>query len=821
MNYKNYKLTRFLSTAVLGAVAIIGNANAVASSSETVTTSDRAITLEKIMSDPSWIGNTPKGAKWLPDSRHITYTQNVANSAIDKVVRLDTQAGSDKTKAAQVGLDALHTVKLTQTVYNDTHAAYVFNGDIFVTNLRSNKTRQITFTSAKESSPQWLLDGSLGYWQRQTFFTVDLDSNVTKELFNVVMAEAPTAPEGPKDIIAKEQHQLIGYVAKEFAKKQERFSHAQELKEQNQAANKPTFYFGKGQLLRTAKVSPKGDKVLVVTAPKTQRRGENDLMPNYIGQDGRIQFEKVRRRVADAKPVQQSFFVVDLITKEVKELAISDLPDFDKDVLASVKAENAEALGKTYESKPSPRHINLIVDWTWDQSAVQWHPKGNQVAIMLEAWDNKDRWLATVDFKKNKFLTQHQLHDDAWINYTFNDFGWFPNSEKLYYLSEESGYSHLYTKQLKDKRAKQLTKGEFEVSQVKLDKQGKSFFFRANVNHPGEYHIYRLSSEAKKEGAPSPLTSELIGDNNYKLSPDESKLLISHSSLLRPTELYLVDLSSKHTTKLTDTVSAEFKAMPFKAPKIIAVPSSHTDKPIYARLYLPENYKEGEARRAVIFNHGAGYLQNSHKGWSGYFREFMFHNMLAEQGYVVLDMDYRASKGYGRDWRTAIYRQMGTPETQDLVDGVDWLVNNANVDRERVGTYGGSYGGFMTFMALFTEPDLFQAGAALRPVTDWAHYNDGYTSNILNRPEDDMIAYRRSSPIYFAEGLSKPLLINAPMIDDNVFFVDVVRLVQRMIELEKEDFETAIYPVEPHGFREPSSWLDEYRRIYKLFEENL
>ena len=223
----------------------------------------------------------------------------------------------------------------------------------------------------------------------------------------------------------------------------------------------------------------------------------------------------------------------------------------------------------------------------------------------------------------------------------------------------------------------------------------------------------------------------------------------------------------------------------------------------------------------MIFNHGAGYLQNSDLGWSGYFREFFFHNLLVQQGYVVMDMDFRASKGYGRDWRTAIYRQMGTPEIQDLVDGVEWLVKNANVDRKRIGTYGGSYGGFMTFMALFKEPELFQAGAALRPVSDWAYYNHPYTSNILNTPDIDPIAYERSSPIYFTQGLKKPLLINAPMVDDNVFFQDVVRLVQRLIEQEIIHFETAIYPVEPHGFRQPSSWLDEYRRIHKLFEQNL
>lgn len=312
---------------------------------------------------------------------------------------------------------------------------------------------------------------------------------------------------------------------------------------------------------------------------------------------------------------------------------------------------------------------------------------------------------------------------------------------------------------------------------------------------------------------------------DYTLSPDQSKLLLRHSKITMPTELYVAEAKANTTaTRLTNTVSDAFLAKKLTAPKIVAVPSSHTDQPIYAKVYYPADYQEGETgktRKAVIFNHGAGYLQNSHMGWSGYFREFMFHSLLADEGYVVMDMDYRASKGYGRDWRTAIYRQMGTPETQDLADGVKWMADNANVNTQAVGTYGGSYGGFMTFMALFTAPDLFQSGAALRPVTDWAHYNTGYTANILNHPDVDPIAYERSSPIYYAEGLKKHLLINAPMVDDNVFFQDSVRLVQRLIELEKENFETAIFPVEPHGFVQPSSWLDEYRRIYKLFKETL
>lgn len=121
----------------------------------------------------------------------------------------------------------------------------------------------------------------------------------------------------------------------------------------------------------------------------------------------------------------------------------------------------------------------------------------------------------------------------------------------------------------------------------------------------------------------------------------------------------------------------------------------------------------------------AGDLQNAHQGWSGYFREFMFHSLLAHRGCVVLDMDYRASAGYGRDWRTAIYRHMGRPEVDDLLEGRSWLGEQYGVDIERVGLYGGSYGGFLTMMALFQEPGTFACGAALRPVTDWAHYNHG------------------------------------------------------------------------------------------------
>jgi dipeptidyl aminopeptidase/acylaminoacyl peptidase len=442
--------------------------------------------------------------------------------------------------------------------------------------------------------------------------------------------------------------------------------------------------------------------------------------------------------------------------------------------------------------------------------------------VQLRSIDNKDRWLATIDPREPVVKVQHRLTDNAWINWDYNEFGWMPDGRTLWYLSEESGFSHLYTKRVNAKRMRQLTSGKFVVREAAVNAQGSDFYVVANRTHPGNYEVYRVAAGG---GELEQLTS-LSGVVEFSLSPTGDRLLLRRSYMDRHADLYVQPaVAGAETMRLTDTVSEQFKSIDWIIPEIVAVPSSQVSEPIYTKLYLPADYAdgrpEGETWPAVMFVHGAGYTQNAHMGWPYYFREFMFHTVLANEGYIVIDMDYRASKGYGREWRTAIYRNMGHPELEDFKDGIDWLVKNYRVDRNRVGIYGGSYGGFMTFMALFLEPDLFAAGAALRPVADWMHYNHTYTSNILNTPVIDPAAYQRSSPINYVQNLTKPLLIASGMQDDNVFFQDSVLVVQRLIELKKENFEFAMYPLDPHGFVHPNSWLDEYRRIYKLMNRHL
>jgi dipeptidyl aminopeptidase/acylaminoacyl peptidase len=317
--------------------------------------------------------------------------------------------------------------------------------------------------------------------------------------------------------------------------------------------------------------------------------------------------------------------------------------------------------------------------------------------------------------------------------------------------------------------------------------------------------------------------STRTGATTGVVSPDDRTVGVIFSSANTPPEVYVMANSANVEPKqVTTSTSAEWRAGRWLEPELMTF-TARDGVDVPARLFTPEMLGAKRDRNApgVVFVHGAGYLQNAHRYWSTYFREYMFHHLLASRGYVVLDVDYRGSAGYGRDWRTAIYRHMGGKDLDDIVDGAKYLAQKQRVNPRRIGVYGGSYGGFITLMAMFTSPKTFAAGAALRPVTDWAHYNHPYTSNILNEPHADPEAYRKSSPIYFADKLEGALLILHGMVDVNVHFQDSVRLAQRLIELRKENWELAAYPVESHAFTEETSWADEYRRILKLFEENL
>ena len=353
------------------------------------------------------------------------------------------------------------------------------------------------------------------------------------------------------------------------------------------------------------------------------------------------------------------------------------------------------------------------------------------------------------------------------------------------------------------------------MREVSLSKDKNNFYLTTNTTHPGNRDFYKLAAAS---GDLQPILTK-DGAHEVTLSPDESTLLVRYSYKNKPWEFYIgANKKDAILTPITHSTSKEFEAYSWRTPEVIRF-KAQDGTSVNARLYKPASGKVNKA--AVVFVHGAGYLQNAHNYWSSYHREYMFHNLLTDLGYTVLDIDYRGSDGYGRDFRTGIYRFMGGKDLTDQIDGKKYLVQNLGIDANRVGVYGGSYGGFITLMAMLTAPNEFASGAALRSVTDWAHYNHGYTGKILNFTETDTEAYKKSSPIYFADNLQGNLLMLHGMVDDNVEYKDIVRLSQRFIELGKKNWNLSSFPVEAHGFKETYSWIDEYSRILNLFNNTL
>ncbi len=766
-----------------------------------------ALTIEKIMQDPDkWIGTSPDRISWDLNSGKIYFTWNPEH---DTLASLYSYVLKTK-KIEKVSKEEKATLPDHFSSYNSDRSKMVCirNGNLFLLDLKKGTEKQLTDWMQRISNPEFALnDTHISFLFNQNLFLLNLTTGAVKQVTNFSSGEdRPEKKSSGVDKWLEDQQLELFDVLKE------RKAMDQARENQSKAEETPELLkinIGRNRLANAA-LSPTGNFV-VYSLFEMQREQKPTSVMHFVTESGYAEARDGRAKVGNSQ-TNSEMGIFDVAGNKAIKIQtetipwLKDLPDYLKDYPEKMPKD---------PSAIKNRPINLM--------GPVWNPEKDIAVVVALSQDNKDRWILLLDPATGNLDLLDRQRDEAWIGgpgvegwgFSAGNIGWMADGKSIWFQSEESGYSHLYVLNTETKTKKALTSGKFEVSDVSLSNDKKFFYLTANKVHPGVKHFYKLPADG---GEMVQLTS-VEGNNEVTLSPDEKYLAIRYSFANKPEELYLQEnKAGAQAIQITSSTTAEFNKYPWRVPEFITF-KAEDGAEVYARLYRPENpTKQGPA---VIFVHGAGYLQNAHKWWSSYYHEFMFHNFLVDNGYTVLDMDYRGSAGYGRDWRTGIYRYMGGKDLSDQVDGAKMLVEKYDVSPKKIGLYGGSYGGFITLMAMFNAPDVFAAGAALRSVTDWAHYNHGYTANILNTPVEDSIAYVRSSPIYFAEGLKGALLMCHGMVDDNVEFQDIVRLTQRLIELGKENWELAVFPVESHGFVESSSWTDEYKRIYKLFEDNL
>ena len=755
--------------------------------------------LKEIMMGPDFVGYLPENPYWSYDGTKIYFDYRAESDRGTSLHQFDL-----KSKTIQK-LDSIARVQtiaydLSQDAYN---LLYFERDNTLASVDKMNKQISLCYQGMQDiQNIQRLNDENklvfeqginLFEWQNK-----DGKSSM-RQLTNFILGEKKDE-KIDSNFLFKQQEELF-----EFFKDKDKNKAWKKTQGEFQLFPRPRLNYLGLSSLSSVQINPSGEFVAAIL--RSEELEKETLVPEFITRDGKVKASNARAKVSKNEPNQRLYILSLKSADSLSSIDLSSLTDIRK----------------------KPSYIDTLTSSRYEKDRSLFiHPlkfsKTSNLALCdIRSADNKDRWIVLVDFEKLTIKELNHQHDEAWIGgpgiSSWNEevavLDWLEDGKSFYFQSEETRYSHLYSFDIETGTKKAISSGNFEIHHVQLSKDKKCFFITANKTHPGNRDFYHL--DIKSLAWTTILRAD--GFHDVQVSPDEKSLLIRYSNSNTPWELYLASNSpNTKMTQITHSVSSKFQSYSWRKPPVIQFKASDGVS-VAARIYDPKTeIKNGSA---VLFVHGAGYLQNAHKYWSNYYREYMFHNLLCDLGFTVLDVDYRASEGYGRDYRTAIYRFMGGRDLDDFIDAKDFLVKQHGIDSNRVGIYGGSYGGFISLMGLLTKPNEFNCAAALRSVTDWAHYNHEYTSNILNYPETDPEAYRKSSPIYFAENLSKPLIMLHGMVDDNVQFQDVVRLSQRFIELGKKDWELAVYPVEAHGFREAYSWYDEYRRIFELFEKNL
>lgn len=447
----------------------------------------------------------------------------------------------------------------------------------------------------------------------------------------------------------------------------------------------------------------------------------------------------------------------------------------------------------------------------------EWAPNSRELLTQVISPDRKKLTFRIYDVADGKSRTLTETTDERWVARSFSM--WSPDGKWLALTKDSDGFIHLYRIPAAGGELQQITRGKWELDTERFgfapQWAGERIHYASTEAGTNERQYYSILPD----GTGKRRISSREGVNVGKVSEDGRNVALLEADLKMPFDLFV------NGKRVTDSPRPGFEAYEWPSTRFVEFPSRGDGQIVKAKLLLPPGYnparKDGKKWPSVFFIHGAGIASSVLKQWGSYQdQRFVYNAYLANQGYVVMDLDYRGSSGYGRQWRTGVYLHMGGPDLQDVLGAVDYMKNLENIDMKRLGIWGVSYGGFMTNMAMFQSPGTFQAGSSWAAVNDWENYNHGYTRERLTTPAENPEAYRRSSPITFSRNLKDHLLLVHGMVDSNVLFQDTVQLTEKLIQ-EGRPFEEIFYPQEDHGFVRDETWIDALRRTTAFFEKYL
>ena len=403
--------------------------------------------------------------------------------------------------------------------------------------------------------------------------------------------------------------------------------------------------------------------------------------------------------------------------------------------------------------------------------------------------------------------------DKYWIN-LHDDLYFFTDGRRFLWSSERDGFRHLYLYELGGKLLRQLTKGNWEVASLAgVDEKNRAVYFTATEKSPIERHLYRASLDG---GGLGRITRQ-EGAHAISIAPDAAHYVDTYSNAIRPPRQDLLRADGTLVAALAENKVADLDNYNLKAPEFFTVPGAD-GTPLEAMIYKPADFDPAKKYPVIVHLYGGPHGQVVHNAWGG--ASALWHQMMAQKGFLIFTVDNRGMAARGHAFESHIYHRMGQQELADQLAGVAYLKSLPYVDGSRIGIWGWSYGGYMTCYAMLNAADVFKAGFAGAPVTDWRQYDTIYTERYMGLPKDNEEGYKQSAPATHAAKLRGKLLIAAGTGDDNVHFANTVELIEEFIKAGRH-VEVQLYAGRGHGISDRPARVHLFNRVTQFFLDNL